>query len=216
MTAKETKIFDPADGFTPLTDTLTLTDSSVAKRSNRWWMYLAGRAMNRESIELFSASLPEGAPLAATGWSPTARSDDRTKIADLAGHQSSKAWDLKGGRHCPSYVRGWNPERNAWVERVYYAGGASNVWGPYTIGFLEWDGSEWVDQLAPAFTANEVWEHGSVHEPNLVYHDGKWKLWYVAGSNQEDYIVQGYSESLDGRTGWSKHQIFFGPGGEGL
>ena len=92
MTGKETKIFDPADGFASLTDTFILTDSSVVKRSNRWWMYLAGRAMNRESIELFSASLPEGAPLAATGWSPTARSDDRTKIADLAGHQDSKAW----------------------------------------------------------------------------------------------------------------------------
>src|SRR5262245_24118347 len=43
--AKETKIFDPADGFAPITDTYILTDSSVLKRGNRWWMYLAGRAM---------------------------------------------------------------------------------------------------------------------------------------------------------------------------
>jgi hypothetical protein len=211
MPGKETKIFDPANGFGPLTDVYILTDASVVKRGNRWWMYLAGRAMNRMSIELFSASLPEGAPLAATGWTPTARSDDKTKIADLAGHENSKAWDLRGGRHCPSYVRGWDPQRKTWVERIYYAGGASNVWGPYTIGYLEWGGGKWVDQPAPAFTANEDWEHGSVYEPNLIYHDGKWKMWYVAGSNQEDYIVHGYSESPDGRTGWSKHQIFFGP-----
>lgn len=211
MPGKETKIFDPANGFAPLTDAYIITDATVVKRDNRWWMYLAGRAMNRLSIELFSASLPEGAPLAATGWKLTARSDDKTKIADLAQHESSKAWDLQGGRHCPSYVKGWDPHRRVWVERIYYAGGASNVWGPYTIGYLEWDGGEWRDQPAPVFTANEDWEHGSVYEPNLIYHDGKWKMWYVAGSNQEDYLVHGYSESSDGRSNWSKHQIFFGP-----
>ena len=26
------------------------------------------------------------------------------------------------------------------MERIYYAGAAENLWGPYTIGFLEWDG----------------------------------------------------------------------------
>ena len=211
MPGKETKIFDPADGFAPITDTVILTDASVALRGNRWWMYLAGRAMNRESIQLFSASLPEDAPLTATGWKLTAKSDDETKIADLAGQEISKTWDLKGGRHCPSYVRGWDPRSQVWVERIYYAGGASNVWGPYSIGYLEWDGSKWKDQPSPVFTANEDWEHGSVYEPNLIYHDGKWKIWYVSGSNQEDYLVQGYSESYDGRTNWTKHQILFGP-----
>jgi hypothetical protein len=209
MPNKETKIFDPADGFAPITDVFILTDSTVTKRDNRWWMYLAGRAQNRESIELFSASLPPGAPLAATGWTLTSNQNDKTKIADLAGHEASKAWDLKGGRHCPSYVKGWDPNRRAEVERIYYAGGAANVWGPYTIGYLEWNGTKWVDQSAPVFVANEEWEHGSVYEPNLIYHDGKWKMWYVAGSNQEDYLVQGYSESVDGRTNWTKHQIVF-------
>jgi hypothetical protein len=45
--------------------------------------------------------------------------------------EASHAWDLKGGRHCPSYVRGWDPDRGIWVERIYYAGGAANVWDPY-------------------------------------------------------------------------------------
>jgi hypothetical protein len=211
VTAKETKIFDPADGFAPLTDPLTLTDATVAKRGNRWWMYLAGRAKSQSGLQMFSASLPDGAPLSATGWMLTTDANDKTKLAALAGQDMSKAWDLKGGRHCPSYVRGWDPQRRAPVERIYYAGGAENLWGPYTIGYLEWDGGKWVDQPAPAFTANEDWEHGSVYEPNLIYHDGKWKMWYVSGSNQENYLVQGFAESVDGRTNWTKHQMFFGP-----
>ena len=95
MLNRETKIFDPADGFAPITDVFILTDATVTKRDDRWWMYLAGRAQNRESIELFSASLPPGAPLAATGWILTANQNDKTKIADLADHEASKAWDSK-------------------------------------------------------------------------------------------------------------------------
>ena len=68
-----------------------------------------------------------------------------------------------------------------------------------------------MDQPEPAFTPNEEWEHGSVYEPNLIYHDGKWKMWYVAGSNQEDYLVHGFAESEDGSTGWSKHEVFAPP-----
>jgi hypothetical protein len=94
------------------------------------------------------------------------------------------------------------------VERIYYAGAAENLWGPYTIGYLQWDGENSIDQPEPVFVANEDWEHGSVYEPNLLYHDGKWKMWYVAGSNQEDHVVQGYAESQDGATGWSKHSVF--------
>ena len=67
-----------------------------------------------------------------------------------------------------------------------------NLWGPYTIGYLEWDGKQWLDQSHPVFVAEEDWEHGSVYEPNLIYAEGKWKMWYVAGSNLEDYLVQGY------------------------
>ena len=61
------------------------------------------------------------------------------------------------------------------------------------------------------FIANEEWEHGSIYEPNLIYHDGKWKMWYVSGSNEEDYLVHGYAESDDGSAGWSKHKVFAPP-----
>ena len=108
-------------------------------------------------------------------------------------------------------MKGWDPATKKWVERIYYAGAAENLWGPYTIGFLEWDGERWIDQSRPVFTANEEWEHGSVYEPNLIYHDRKWKMWYVAGSNHQDYLIHGYAESDDGATGWSKHAIFAPP-----
>ena len=209
--SKETKLFDPADGFAPITDLLEVTDASVAKRGNRWWMYLAGQRKDDPGVQLFSASLPEAAPLASTGWNLTPDPQNPSKIALLAEHDFSNAWDLSGGRHCPSYVKGWDPHRAAWVERIYYAGGAEQIWGPYTIGFLEWDGTHWLDQPAPTFLPSEPWERGSVYEPNLIYHDGKWKMWYVAGSNHEDYLVHGYAESLDGRTNWSKHRIFAPP-----
>ena len=204
----ETKIFDPADGFAPFTDPWVVTDSSVAKRGDQYWMYLAGKVQNREAIQLLSASLPAGAPLSSTGWRLTPDPENPSRVAMLAAQEASKSWDWKGGRHCPSYVRGWDPARGLWVERIYYAGGAENVWGPYTIGYLEWDGNRWAEQRAPVFRAEEEWEHGSVYEPNLIYADGKWKMWYVAGSNQEDYLVHGFAESADGRTNWTKHKVF--------
>jgi hypothetical protein len=210
VVVKETKIFDPADGYGPaLKDPQEVTDASVTKRGDRWWMFLAGQIKDRPAIQLFSASLPDGAPLQATGWSLTPDLLNPTKVAILAEQEISKHWDLNGGRHCPSYVRGWDPHRMAWVERIYYAGAADNLWGPYTIGYLERNGEKWIEQAEPVFVANQDWEHGSVYEPNLVYFDGKWRMWYVAGSNAEDYIVQGYSESTDGRTDWSDHKIFF-------
>ena len=207
----KTKIFDPADGFSPLTDPGNVTDCTLAKRDGRWWMYLAGTVLGKHGIDLFSASLPAGAPLAATGWKLTPDPNNPSKIALLSGQQASAPWDLKGGRHCPSYVRGWDPSRGAWIERIYYAGGAEQVWGPYTIGYLEWDGKQWIDQPSPVFRAEEDWEHRSVYEPNLIYTDGKWKMWYVAGSNQEDYLGHGYAESPDGRTNWTKHKLFAPP-----
>lgn len=211
MLLQETKIFDPADGFAPITDLAEITDPTVGKRGDRWCMFAAGQLRGQHAQHLFSASLPAGAPLSAQGWQLTPLPGDPTKIALLATHERSRAWDGAGGRHCPSWVRGWDPHRNAWVERIYYANSASNPWGPYTIAYLEWDGTQWLDQPEPAFIATEEWEHGSAFEPNLIYADGQWKMWYVAGSNLEDYIAHGFAESPDGRTGWSQHRIFAAP-----
>lgn len=205
--ATEIKIFDPRD---PASGSCgdELLDASVVKRGQQWWMYLAGQVGGYGATDIYSASLPSGAPLSATGWNLTPSAVG--VLLPIAERRLSSPWDGKGGRHCPSYVRGWDPHKGEWVERIYYAGAAENLWGPYKIGFLQWDGQKWIDQPGPAFTANEEWEHGSVYEPNLIYHDGKWKMWYVAGSNHEGYLVHNYSESEDGRTGWSRHEVFAG------
>jgi hypothetical protein len=204
----ETKVFDPRDPATG-SNGAELLDATVSRQGEQWWMYLAGQAKGYGPTDLFSASLPPGAPLSASGWQVSR--DSEGNPAPLAARSLSSPWDEQGGRHCPSYVKGWDPAAGKWVERIYYAGSAENLWGPYTIGYLEWNGEIWADQPGPAFVANEEWERGSVYEPNLIYHDGKWKMWYVAGSNQENYLVHGYAESMDGRTGWSKHSIFAPP-----
>jgi hypothetical protein len=208
LSGADVKIFDPRDPSTSSGGAEVL-DPTIVKRSDQWRMYLAGQAHGYGATEIYSASLPPKAPLSAAGWKLTR--DAVGELEPVAGRNLSGRWDSKGGRHCPSYVKGWDPRRGGWAERIYYAGAAENLWGPYTIGFLEWDGKQWMDQPEPAFMANEEWEHGSVYEPNLIYHDGKWKMWYVAGSNQEDYLVHGYAESEDGSTAWSKHRVFAPP-----
>lgn len=206
--ATKLKIFDPRDASTG-TGGAELLDASVVQRGAQWWMYLGGQAHGYGPTDIYSASLPSGAPLSATAWELTRGAGG--EVAPVAARTVSQPWDGNGGRHCPSYVKGWDPSESAWVERIYYAGAAENLCGPYTIGFLEWNGEKWSDRPEPAFVANEDWEHGSVYEPNLIYHDGKWKMWYVAGSNWEDYLVHGYAESADGVTGWSKHTVFAAP-----
>jgi len=65
----------------------------------------------------------------------------------------------------PVVCEGVGPDKGEWLERIYYAGLADNLWGPYTIGFLQWNGAMWEDRHEPAFVAQEEWEHGSVFEP---------------------------------------------------
>jgi len=170
----ETKIFDPHDPSTA-SHGATLADPSVVNRDDQWWLYVAGKAAGHGPTDIYSATLSPREPLRTTGWQPAR--DAAGTLTPLAGNSRSSAWDGKGGRHCPSYVKGWDPVERRWVERIYYAGAEQNLWGPYTIGFLEWDGEEWIDQEQPTFVANEPWEHASVYEPNLIYHDGKWKMW---------------------------------------
>jgi hypothetical protein len=205
---KETEVFNPERGFAPLIDPVEITDPAVVHRHDAWWLFCAAQVAGRPATQLTSARLPPGAPLSSMGWRPIADPHEPTRIALVAGHDRSASWDLLGGRHCPSYVQGVDPRSGRIVERIYYAGAAEFMWGPYAIGYLEWDGFAWIDQPAPVFTATEAWERGSVYEPNLIYADGVWKLWYVAGSNRDDYLVHGYAESPDGRTNWRSRRIF--------
>src|SRR6516164_3019552 len=97
--AKETQLFDPADGFGAIKNLSAATDASVCKRGNRWWMYLAGKVVDLPGIQLFSASLPERETLRAEGWNLTTIREDTTRVAQLAPQNASASWDLKGGRH---------------------------------------------------------------------------------------------------------------------
>ena len=205
------KIFDECQGYGEITNLGTFTDATVSKRGNKWVMFGSGFEINQSDLNIFSASLNEHENLSPSGWKITTAPGDAHSAIPICGKSKSFSWDGPGGRHCPCYVKGFDPQKGAVVERIYYAGAAGDFMGPYTIGYLEWNGNTWEDQAKPAFTATEDWEHGSVYEPNLIYHKGKWKMWYVAGSNAEDYLVQCYSESEDGKSGWSKHQIVFPP-----
>ena len=55
----ETKVFDPADGFAPLTDVGEATDPTVFRRGDRWWMSVATQVANRPGVQLATASLPD-------------------------------------------------------------------------------------------------------------------------------------------------------------
>src|SRR6266536_742252 len=97
----ETKIFDPGDASTA-SDGAEVSDATLVKRGDQWWMYLAGQARGYGATQIYSASLPAGAALSASGWKLTR--DEAGELTPLAGQESSSAWDLNGGRHCPSYV----------------------------------------------------------------------------------------------------------------
>ena len=207
---KKTKIFHSVEGFGPITNLGGLTDSTVVKRGNQWWLYLAGFDQKRRILNLWSASLPAGKPLDSSGWSITTVPNDPQSAIELVAPSEPGSWNGSGGRHCPSYVHGWDPALNGgaggWQERIYYAGSAGGFAGPYSIGFLAWNGERWVEhEGGPVFPAAEPWESNSVYEPNLIYHKRKWCMWYCAGPDASNDVVHGYAESSDGRTNWNRH-----------
>jgi hypothetical protein len=99
LSGTEVKIFDPRDPSTGSGGAEVL-DPTIVKRSDQWWMYLAGQAHGYGATEIYSASLPPKAPLSAAGWKLTR--DAAGELEPVAGPSLSGRWDSKGGRHCPS------------------------------------------------------------------------------------------------------------------
>lgn len=132
---KYTTLFDDGKGYGSMASLKTFTDCTAVKRGNQWWMFACGEETASSEINLYSASLTPGVALSAEGWKITPDDADPSRPALLASKTVSSWWDGKGGRHCPSYVRGFDPHTNRWVERIYYAGAAQNVQGPYSIGY---------------------------------------------------------------------------------
>ena len=138
---RETKIFDPRDGSTGSGGAEVL-DPSVVKCGDQWWMTLAGQAHGFGPPQLFSATLPAGASLSASGW--TLARIGTGDVALLVRESRPGSWDGDGGRHCPAYVQGLDPHTERWVERIYYSGAREHIGGPYSIGYVEWDGAQWL------------------------------------------------------------------------
>lgn len=109
----ESKIFDPRDASTGSSGA-ELLDATASKRGERWWMYLAGQVGGFGATDIYSASLPSKAQLAATGWKLTRSATG--ELAPVAERRLSFAWDGKGGRHCrhtsrvgtPAQANGWS------------------------------------------------------------------------------------------------------------
>ncbi|HEU4702928.1 MAG TPA: hypothetical protein VFS37_10640 [Conexibacter sp.] len=220
----KTKVFDPSDGtgFGAVTSIGNFTDTSLVKRNGRWT--LLGGAQHRATgrLGMYSASLPQGAPLSATGWKIDTVPGDPTTAAPLVPDPPGEAWDGLGGRHCLSYVRGWDPALNGglggWQERLYYVGANPSFGGPYSIGYVVWDGAQWTipaDVPQPVFAASEslggsTGRFSGVYEPNVIYHDGKWRMWFVCGPpDAQNHMQHGYVESVDGRTNWTNKKVYW-------
>ena len=204
-------VFDGLTGYGKISRVRDFTDITLARRGNQWWMYGAGLITEPSpGINLVSAFLAAGAPLRAAGWSMTTLPGKEDQAAALMPAAGAGHWDT--GRHCPCYVRGWDASasdgKGAWRERLYYAGSATTFGEPYTIGFAEWDGSRWTPQEAPCLKASEPWEHGNVAEPNVIFHDDRWHMWYCAGPDAQMRYAQGHAVSDDG-TNWWQRSVFF-------
>jgi hypothetical protein len=204
-------VFDGRRGYGTIANIHNFTDATIAKRGERWWMFGAGLVQDSGfHINLLSASWEPHVALGAKGWTIATKAGDPTKAAELIPPSPPNHWDV--GRHCPSYVSGWdvtaNDGKGALRERLYYSGSATAFGGPYSNGFAEWDGERWIPQETPCLAATEPWEYGNVSEPNVLYQDGKWHMWYSAGPDRTKRYAQGYAVSNDGKTNW-KRTLFY-------
>jgi hypothetical protein len=90
----KTKIFDPLDEATG-TGGAELLDATVVRLDSQWWMFLGGQAAGFGPTDIYSASLPPGSALSATGWTITR--DAGGAVEALAARNRSGAWDGNGG-----------------------------------------------------------------------------------------------------------------------
>lgn len=187
-------------GLAGLRNLDTVADPSVTWRDGRWWMVLGGTRGEDRVVRLFSAE----SAAADSGWVIAAEPDDPGSARQLTAAPPSDAWDATG-YHCPSFVRGAD-RTGAVVERIYYASSAAweSLYGPYQIGVLQWDGEAWNRCAEPIFHADEAWERGTVLEPNVLYHEGRWLMRYTAGLADGAEPVTGLAESPDGIGGWRR------------
>lgn len=212
-----TKLFDMRDGFAPITNLLGIGDPDVHKIGDRWWMFFGGFHTGFKN-NLFSASLPSGAPLGSDHWAITTQGDRRRRAASLVAQPRRGSWDATG-LHTPSYAAGTGVDATGEhysCERIYYAGRSSasiiDNSSPISIGVLERTPHGWVRYPRPVITGEP--EFASALEPKVRYFEGKWRVWYaatprVAGKKTPPIYQIRYVDSEDGITNWSQPQVLF-------
>jgi hypothetical protein len=201
------KLFDMRDWFTPVRNVLGIGDPDVHKVDGRWTMFLGGFQTSFKN-NLFTATLPPGAPLSSTEWRLTTVASNHRRAAPLVDQPPQGSWDAFG-LHSPSYVQGPT------ARRIYYAGrGGKSVTDntvPYAIGMLEWTGADWERRPAPVLRGTH--DLPNVLEPKVRYLDGKWRMWYAAtpveaGKTITPTYQVRYVDSDDGLA-WSQPQVLF-------
>lgn len=209
------KLFDMAEGIGTVTNLIAVSDPDVHKFGDQWWMFL-GCLQSSNKINLFSASLPPGAPLSSTEWEITTDPSDPHTATPVVEQPEEGRWDE--WLHTPNYVGGIDPHAPgspAARERIYYTGsrgGSSVEERLFSIGVLEKTDSVWVRRDEPVLTGTT--DRPCVWEPKVRYYGGKWRIWYLNGPNEAGpgklphYQIK-YSESDDGLTGWSTPRVLF-------
>lgn len=195
-------LFDMLHGLAPVRGVLGLSDPDVHWLDGRWTMFLGGFT-TRFRVSVFTAVLPEGAPLASTAWTLVTRADRPRRAVPLTPDPPRGAWDAYG-MHTPSYVRAAHGDGTT-EERVYYAGRASRAnTGPrsrYAIGALVRTLSGWQRHGPPVHRGTAA--RPSVLEPLVRYDEGRYRMWYLSAIGEvgrhemPDYQFE-YVESDDG------------------
>lgn len=109
-------LFSMIDGLAPVTNVLAVSDPNVHRIDSRWTMFLGGFT-TRLRVELFSATLPVGAPLGSDDRVLTTQPGAPRRALSLVPPPPQGEWD-RYGMHTPCYVEGRNPDD----RRIYYAG----------------------------------------------------------------------------------------------
>ena len=165
-------LFSMVDGMAPVTNVLGVSDPDVHRIDGRWTMYLGGFT-TRLRVELFSATLPAGAPIGSDGWTLTTQPGSARRALPLVPPPPRGQWD-RYGMHTPCYVGG--PDD----RRIYYAGRRSRAHtGPtsrYAIGVLRQVGGRWVRHGPPVMAGTT--ERPSALEPLVRCDDGIWRMWF--------------------------------------
>jgi hypothetical protein len=91
---KPVKLFDQTEGFGKITNVLGIADPDVHKIGDQWWMFFGGFQTTFKN-NLFSASLPLGAPLKSQTWTITTSESDPKKAISLI-EQPKEGFDAHG------------------------------------------------------------------------------------------------------------------------